>query len=633
MSLSSDLTAIKNLSDGVKNNKVTRFAYTQNAYNNNDVNGHSDYVYDRDNNIPTADLSVIEVNQTVVDKGFRARASSLTRMLLNHLFGRISYNLNKVNDLFNELLVKVMANMGVANGFATLDASGRIPYSQLPEDAMEYQGEWNAQTNTPHLADGTGTRGDTYNVSVAGTQNLGSGSITFFVGDRVIYNENGVWQRLESGNVQSVCDILPDQTTGNVDLTQQSDVTKVLNSDFLAKLFKATLGWKWEAGQNVKLAQILTYPDYLLAYMYSGTGEGNPQGRLVKSTDGKTWSLIANDVNILIQVSPEIIFAGNSETASNIYVSTDSGRNFSRWGTRTEVLHDVCHYYNDRYLFATGRGLLVGIPAEPVGTEPITSTVMYYLKKGGSFDYIVAGSSGALYYLEPNPSNTVHQTNVTSDWNPYFIACAGGKFITGNRRADGAKYSVDGRQWYNCTGDVTSRKLYFAKYVNGIWVGATNSGVVYSSDGISWTRASLTTGDCLTLDYINGLFIAGCGGRPWWSEDGINWYQGTLDINDGFGANTSLTYSSFFSHYADIFCSQVTYVENTFFAVGYRCIWSSPNGKTWFKETDTASSSHYDYMAISKLNNQVVAGAISSSITKVGKLIRLSDVVAQIDGE
>ena len=296
MSLSSDLTAIKNLSDGVKNNKVTRFAYTQNAYNNNDVNGHSDYVYDRDNNIPTADLSVIEVNPTVVDKGFRARASSLTRMLLNHLFGRISYNLNKVNDLFNELLVKVLANMGVANGFATLDANGRIPYSQLPEDAMEYQGEWNAQTNTPHLEDGTGTRGDTYNVSVAGTQTFGGQSIYFFVGDRVIYNENGVWQRLESGNVQSVCEILPDPTTGNVDLTQQADITKILNSNFLGKLLEFFMGrfWLQGTGANTTFTFVsVHYADGI--WVACSVSHG-----LWWSEDGKAWLLMISSQFIML---------------------------------------------------------------------------------------------------------------------------------------------------------------------------------------------------------------------------------------------------------------------------------------------------------------------------------------------
>jgi len=84
--------------------------------------------------------------------------------------------------------------IGVANGIAGLDGSGKVPFSQLPSALMQFLGAWDASTNTPTLADGTGVAGDVYRVSVAGTQNLGSGSQTFFVGDFVIYNGT-IWQR------------------------------------------------------------------------------------------------------------------------------------------------------------------------------------------------------------------------------------------------------------------------------------------------------------------------------------------------------------------------------------------------------------------------------------------------------
>lgn len=58
-----------------------------------------------------------------------------------------------------------------------------------------YEGSWNANTNTPTLADGGGTAGQVYRVSVAGTQDLGSGSITYEVGDKVVYNDAGVWEK------------------------------------------------------------------------------------------------------------------------------------------------------------------------------------------------------------------------------------------------------------------------------------------------------------------------------------------------------------------------------------------------------------------------------------------------------
>jgi len=84
------------------------------------------------------------------------------------------------------------------NGIPQLDSGGKIAFAQLPASLMVYQGTWNASTNTPTLADGTGTSGYFYRVNVAGTQNLGSGSQTFVVGDWVMYN-GSVWQLAHAG--------------------------------------------------------------------------------------------------------------------------------------------------------------------------------------------------------------------------------------------------------------------------------------------------------------------------------------------------------------------------------------------------------------------------------------------------
>jgi hypothetical protein len=103
-----------------------------------------------------------------------------------------------------KIAYSTLLNAGNANGLATLDGSGLLPVSQLPISAMEYKGTWNASTNTPTLADGVGNTGDVYNVSVAGTQDLGSGSITFAAGDWVIYSGT-IWEKsINSNAVASV---------------------------------------------------------------------------------------------------------------------------------------------------------------------------------------------------------------------------------------------------------------------------------------------------------------------------------------------------------------------------------------------------------------------------------------------
>ncbi len=283
--LMEELTAIKAVEDKLTANKVANFAYTDHAYNNplTEADGVETYNVDNEQNIPVANASILKVNTTVLTKGWRAQASAITRMLMNHFLGRCSYNLNKVNDLFSLLLTKLMAFMGVANGLATLDANGRIPYSQLPESAVELKGYWNADTNTPSLADGTGTNGDEYIVEVAGTQDLGSGLQYFNVGDRVLYT-GGVWKNITSGFVRTVNTVAPNA---------QGDIKAVLGTGtfpvtikFLRAVFSWLVGKSWTQGTGANIAykmQYLVYANGLWACGCSNQG-------IWWSEDGKSWT-------------------------------------------------------------------------------------------------------------------------------------------------------------------------------------------------------------------------------------------------------------------------------------------------------------------------------------------------------
>lgn len=92
------------------------------------------------------------------------------------------------------------ANKAQPNGYASLDGGGKIPAAQLPNSVMELQGNWNAATNTPTLADGTGNAGDVWEVSVSGTTNFGSGNISFNVGDWAVYGADGKWYNSRNSN-------------------------------------------------------------------------------------------------------------------------------------------------------------------------------------------------------------------------------------------------------------------------------------------------------------------------------------------------------------------------------------------------------------------------------------------------
>jgi hypothetical protein len=63
--------------------------------------------------------------------------------------------------------------------------------------ALNYKGTWNASTNTPTLTSGAGTKGDYYQVSVAGSTAL-DGISNWGVGDVAAFNGT-TWQRIEGG--------------------------------------------------------------------------------------------------------------------------------------------------------------------------------------------------------------------------------------------------------------------------------------------------------------------------------------------------------------------------------------------------------------------------------------------------
>ena len=107
---------------------------------------------------------------------------------------------------------------GAANGVATLDAGGKVPTSQIPQMGdLNYQGTWNASTNTPTLTSSAGTKGFYYVVSVAGSTNL-NGITDWKIGDWAVFN-GSVWEKID--NTDAVTSV--NGYTGTVVLTA-SDV-------------------------------------------------------------------------------------------------------------------------------------------------------------------------------------------------------------------------------------------------------------------------------------------------------------------------------------------------------------------------------------------------------------------------
>lgn len=87
---------------------------------------------------------------------------------------------------------------GAANGLATLDAGGKLTSAQIPSSlvgALQYQGTWNANTNSPALASGVGTKGQYYKVAVAGSTAI-DGISQWNAGDSIVF-DGTVWDKID----------------------------------------------------------------------------------------------------------------------------------------------------------------------------------------------------------------------------------------------------------------------------------------------------------------------------------------------------------------------------------------------------------------------------------------------------
>lgn len=97
----------------------------------------------------------------------------------------------------------------IAGNIVVIDAITKLPIKDSGTSLASIlgglipQGLWDASSNTPTLADGIGTLGHFYLVSVAGTQDLGSGSQTFDVNDWVLYDQLDEWKKVDQTQVAS----------------------------------------------------------------------------------------------------------------------------------------------------------------------------------------------------------------------------------------------------------------------------------------------------------------------------------------------------------------------------------------------------------------------------------------------
>ena len=207
-----------------------------------------------------------------------------------------------LGSITNDAQVK-RTEMGVANGVATLDVTGKVPTSQLPAavlGANQFQTTWNAATNTPTLVSGTGTKGYFYKVSVSGSTTI-DGISQWNAGDFILF-DGTTWDKIDglasevlsvAGRTGAVTLTTADvAATGNYQYVTAAQLVVVSNTsntntgDETAATIKTKLGITTLSGSNTG--------DQTITLTGDVTGSGTGSFAATIGTGTVTFAKMAN---------------------------------------------------------------------------------------------------------------------------------------------------------------------------------------------------------------------------------------------------------------------------------------------------------------------------------------------------
>jgi hypothetical protein len=112
--------------------------------------------------------------------------------------GTSQYVLDTLASLQTEIDNLIPSQTGNSGKYLTTNGT-TLSWASVAGGGLVYQGTWNASTNTPTLASGTGTNGYYYLVSTAGSTNL-DGITDWQIGDWLLFNGTA-WQKIDQSNL------------------------------------------------------------------------------------------------------------------------------------------------------------------------------------------------------------------------------------------------------------------------------------------------------------------------------------------------------------------------------------------------------------------------------------------------
>jgi hypothetical protein len=191
---------------------------------------------------------------------------------------------------------------GAANGFATLDGGGKLASGQIPASlvgALQYQGTWNATTNTPALVSSIGTKGQYYKVGTAGTTSI-DGNAQWNVGDSIVF-DGATWDKIDgvANEVVSVAGLFGVITAAGLKAAIATAIADITG---------------WGAGVATALGNALNAAGGLVGF---NGNLGTPTAGVATNLTGTAAGLTAGNVTTNANMTGDVISVGNTTTLMN----------------------------------------------------------------------------------------------------------------------------------------------------------------------------------------------------------------------------------------------------------------------------------------------------------------------------
>jgi hypothetical protein len=522
---------------------------------------------------------------------------------------------------------QLRSEKGQANGYASLDSNGKVPLVQI-NDALignvNFQGLWNAATNTPTLANppASGTKGYYYIVSTAGT----FAGISFEVGDWIISNGTA-WGKVD--NTDAVSSVFG--RTGNVTATNgdynTSQVTELTNLYYTEARVNANTNVAANTAARHNAVTLGTANGLSLStqVLSLGLASGSTTGALSSAN----WTTFNNKENAITAGTTAQYFRGDKTFQTlNTGVVPESGNLYYTDARSRAALS-----------FVAGSGAYnstTGVITIPTNTSQLTNGANFItlasLSAGAGISYnnttgVIAstitqytdalarlaisltttGASGASTY-----NNTTGVLNVPN----YTLAGLGGVPTSRTITINGTTQDLSANRTFN-VGTVTSVGLSAPtgfSVANSPVTGAGTLALSFASGFSLPTNASQANWDAAYNDKINSAAVTGTTTKTLTltQQDGGTITASWTDINTDAVTSVFGRIGAVVAANGDYTTAQVTESGNLYFT-NARAIASVLTGYTSGAGTISAADSILS--AIQKLNGNI--GALTTGVSSV----------------